>query len=104
MVSQIRWIIIISVTKLRTKSYYARGNKRKLGSFVFVFTLIRLNKVTIGLQCNDSLQTTIVQNNILQQKTNHDSMQSQVVLAIPQCKISKPIPHWAILATSCRNA
>ena len=40
MVSQITGITIISVTALRMKSYYAQGNKQKLGSFVFVFVLI----------------------------------------------------------------
>ena len=35
---------------------------------------------------------------------NNDSMQSQVVSAIRQYEKSKPIPPFAILGKSCRNA
>ena len=48
---EIRLIAIISVTVLRTKSFYAKSNKRFIGFVVFDFALI-LIECELFLVCN----------------------------------------------------
>ena len=41
---RVNWCPRLDESALRMKSYYAQGNKRKLGSYFFVFTLISIDK------------------------------------------------------------